>query len=263
MRRILANSVWMVAILCCLGSGKAAVANSYIAPFASVQFSERPLILVSGNLYGIYVNTIYQSANLGNAGLDFNVFERALTGLYNLILAHKATISNVLTIVDYTKSSCSKRLWIIDLKQMKLVLQTWVAHGEGSGLDMANSFSNKFSSYKSSLGFYVTGQIYKGKHGRSLRLLGMDEGFNDNALSREIVLHAAPYVGRGAIKEMGRLGRSQGCPAVSPKVVKKIIELVKGQSVIYVNGNDDQYNSRYLDQNLATTFAVSNSTERF
>src|SRR5471030_3135189 len=99
----------------------------------------------------------------------------------------------MLTVIDFTKSSREKRMWIIDVANKELILHTWVAHGEGSGMDMANRFSDKVSSYQSSVGFYLTNEIYFGKHGRSLRLGGLDAGFNTNARRREIVVHAADY----------------------------------------------------------------------
>ena len=160
-----------------------------------------------------YVSNIYQAANLQQAGLNSNVFQKALTGYFNLKIANKLPQnSSVITVVDFSKSSHEKRMWIIDLLNKQLLLHTWVAHGQGSGNDMATDFSNDNESHQSSLGFYLTDDIYIGKHGRSLRLDGMDEGFNSNARARDIVVHAADYVCQGAINQMGRIGRSFGCP---------------------------------------------------
>jgi hypothetical protein len=145
-------------------------------------------------------------------------------------------------------------MWIVDLINKELILNTWVAHGNGSGDDMANYFSNQNDSHASSLGFYVADDVYHGKHGRSLRLNGMDAGFNDNARSRSIVLHAAPYVSQSTITQLGRLGRSEGCPAVSPKVAGKVINTIKGKTVLFINGNDSNYTSRYLDDEIAANY---------
>jgi hypothetical protein len=145
-------------------------------------------------------------------------------------------------------------MWIVDLINKDLVLNTWVAHGNGSGGDVPEYFSNASDSHASSLGFYITEGIYNGKHGRSLKLNGMDAGFNDNARTRSIVVHAAPYVSQGSIEQLGRLGRSEGCPAVSPKIAKKVINTIKGGSVLFINGNDSSYTSKYLNADVATNY---------
>ena len=202
-----------------------------------------------------YMEEIYNTAQLNDAGLDLSVFQKAVTGYFNLKATNKVPqYSSVITIVDLAKSSRTKRMWIVDLINKELLLNTWVAHGNGSGDDMANHFSNEIESHASSLGFYIADDIYNGKHGRSLRLDGMDEGFNDNARSRAIVIHAAPYVSPKAINQLGRLGRSEGCPAVSPKVAAKVINTIKGKSVLFINGNDSSYSSKYLDEDIATNY---------
>jgi hypothetical protein len=202
-----------------------------------------------------YLDEIYNNAQLSNAGLDLAVFQKAVTGYFNLKAANKVPqYSSIITIVDLAKSSCTKRMWIVDLINKELVLNTWVAHGNGSGNDMANYFSNENDSHASSLGFYVADDVYHGKHGRSLRLNGMDVGFNDNARSRSIVLHAAPYVSQSTINQLGRLGRSEGCPAISPKVAGKVINTIKGKTVLFINGNDSNYTSQYLNQEVAAKY---------
>lgn len=202
-----------------------------------------------------YLEDIYNTAQLNETGLDMAVFQKAVTGYFNLKAANKVPqYSSIITIVDLAKSSCTKRMWIVDLINKDLVLNTWVAHGNGSGGDVPEYFSNANDSHASSLGFYVTEGIYNGKHGRSLKLNGMDPGFNDNARARSIVVHAAPYVSQGSIDQLGRLGRSEGCPAVSPKVAKKVINTIKGGSVLFINGNDRNYTSKYLDSNVATNY---------
>lgn len=210
----------------------------------------------ASQLFTQYVGNIYEAANLQASGLDEAVFKKAITGYYNLKVSNKlSSNSSVITIVDLAKSSCTKRLWIVDLQKKALVLNTWVAHGQRSGDDMARHFSNDFESYESSLGFYVTDNVYTGKHGRSLRLNGMDEGFNNHANERDIVLHAASYVSPGTINALGRLGRSQGCPAVAPEVADRIIDTIKGRTVLFINGNDDSYTSKYLNPDMAARFA--------
>jgi hypothetical protein len=218
--------------------------------------------ITSKDLFSQYLEDIYNNAQLGDAGLDIAVFQKAVTGFYNLKAANKVPqYSSVITIVDLAKSSCTKRMWIVDLINKELVLNTWVAHGNSSGDDVANHFSNSNESHASSLGFYIADNVYNGKHGRSLHLDGMDAGFNDNARSRSIVVHAAPYVSQGAINHLGRLGRSEGCPAVSPKVIGKVISTIKGKTVLFINGNDNNYMSKYLDEDIAAHYVYPAGNE--
>ena len=208
-----------------------------------------------------YVDNIYESAHLQQSGLTFNVFKKALTGFINLKIADKLPeSSSMLTIIDFTKSSCEKRMWIIDVLNKSLVLKTWVAHGNGSGMDMASCFSDKINSFKSSVGFYLTDDVYYGKHGRSLKLDGLDPGFNENARAREIVVHAADYVGQNVIDEHGRLGRSQGCPAVAPEVADQVIDAIKDKTVMFINGNARHYSSKYLDEAQAANFVADSNS---
>jgi hypothetical protein len=211
-----------------------------------------------------YISNIYESAHLQESGLEFNVFKKAETGFINLKSENKLPQNcSMLTVIDYTKSSCEKRMWIIDVVNKELVLNTWVAHGRGSGKEIANRFSDKMSSFKSSLGFYLTEGVYYGKHGRSLRLDGMDAGFNTNAHAREIVVHAADYVGQSIIEQQGRLGCSQGCPAVAPEVADQVIDAIKDKTVIFINGNSSHYSSKYLDEELAANFVASDSNNNY
>jgi len=211
--------------------------------------------LSSKELFAQYLDEVYNTAQLHNAGLDLNIFQKAVTGYFNLKASNKIPqYSSIITIVDLAKSSCKKRMWIVDLINKELILNTWVAHGNGSGDDIADRFSNENDSHASSLGFYVTDGVYNGKHGRSLKLDGMDAGFNDNARARSIVIHAAKYVSPGTINALGRLGRSEGCPAVSPKVAGTVINTLKGKTVLFINGNDDAYSSKYLDGEVAANY---------
>lgn len=206
-------------------------------------------------LYSAYLTNIYETANLYATGLNAEVFYKAVTGFYNLKKnAPVRDDSSVITIVDFNQPSHSKRMWIIDLQNANLLMNTWVAHGQGSGEDMPNQFSNIDSSHQSSLGFYLTGEIYLGKHGRSLRLDGMDASFNSNARQRDIVIHGADYVSQQMINSCGRLGRSFGCPAVAPELTASIINLIKDKTVLFINGPDSRYNSKYLDQDFAANY---------
>lgn len=203
---------------------------------------------------------IYQEANLEAEGLRFDVFEKAYVGYLNLHGAGQAVSeSSILSIADFNQSSKSKRLWIVDLKNPELLLNTWVSHGRGSGGEMATRFSNTNNSHQSSLGFYLTGEVYYGKHGRSLRLDGMDAGFNDNARQRAIVLHGATYVSQSAIRSLNRLGLSHGCPAVPVELTDEIIDIIKNKSVLYIHADDPVYQSVYLDNEKASRTLIAST----
>lgn len=216
-------------------------------------------LLTADSIYMNHVNSLYASTHLKEAGLSFPVFEKAITGFYNLKKAGQLSNKSILTIADFDQSSTKKRLYIIDLAKKEILLNTWVAHGQRSGNDEAINFSNKNDSFTSSLGFYVTGEVYKGMHGKSLKLDGMDLGFNDNARSRSIVVHGAPYVSAGTINALGRLGRSQGCPAVAPEVADKVINTIEDKTVLFINKSVGTYSSKYLNEPLAANFALDTS----
>ncbi|MFD0941806.1 murein L,D-transpeptidase catalytic domain family protein [Pedobacter boryungensis] len=210
--------------------------------------------------YVKHVNGLYNAIHLKEAGLSFPIFEKALTGFYNLKKSGQLSDKSILTIADFDQSSVSKRLYIIDLDKKEILLNTWVAHGQRSGDNEATHFSNTKDSFSSSLGFYVTGEVYRGIHGRSLKLDGMDQGFNDHARSRSIVVHGAAYVSEGTINALGRLGRSQGCPAVAPEVADEVINTIGDKTVLFINKSIPTYSSKYLDETLAANFAVDSTT---
>lgn len=160
-------------------------------------------------------------------------FSVALEG-FQLLKEKGIVKKNILTLVDFSLSSTAKRLWVIDLDQNKVLFQTLVAHGKNTGEDFAKTFSNKAESYQSSLGFYVTAEIYNGKHGLSLKLDGLQKGLNDKARERAVVMHGADYVSESFIKQNKRLGRSQGCPAVPVEMNEKIINVIKDKSCLFI-----------------------------
>lgn len=154
----------------------------------------------------------------------------------------------ILTIVDYADPSTEPRMVVFDLKSNTVLFQTLVAHGMNSGGNIPHAFSDDPSSHESSLGLYVTQQTYDGHHGYSLRLNGLEKGFNDNARSREIVVHSANYVSEQFAEDHGRLGRSWGCFAVSPKVATPIINTIKDGTLLFAYYPDQNWlqNSSYL-----------------
>ena len=177
---------------------------------------------------------VFEKLQLERLGLSKEALEFAFKGYRNLV--NKGALKNpdIITICDFSQSSTSKRLYVIDLKNYELLLNTYVAHGKNSGLDYAEKFSNNQDSHESSLGFYVTENTYVGGHGLSLRLNGLDVGFNDNALERSIVVHGSAYVGDSRKNNGSFMGRSYGCPAVPQKQVKKLINSIKNGSCLFI-----------------------------
>jgi hypothetical protein len=164
---------------------------------------------------------------------NFESFSAALEGFQ--ALKNKGLIQkDILTLIDFSKSANTKRLWVIDLKAHKILFNTLVAHGRNTGEEYAQAFSNAAESFKSSLGFYATGEIYKGKHGLSLKLDGLEKGINDHARERAVVVHGADYVSQSFIKGNKRLGRSQGCPAIPVEMNEKIINVIKDKSCLFI-----------------------------
>src|SRR5688500_2516886 len=147
----------------------------------------------------------------------------------------------LLTVIDYSLPSTQPRLWVFNVAEKKLLFQELVAHGKNSGGNRPNFFSNSSGSLATSLGLFVTGGTYVGSNGYSLRLKGLEEGVNDMAFDRAIVMHGAPYVSREAIRALGRLGRSWGCPAVRREIARKLIDTVRGGSPIFAYYPDDNW----------------------
>lgn len=184
---------------------------------------------------------IYASMNLNAQGLDPKAFEYAWRGYHNLVKKGVIHKRSVLSICDFSQSSRDKRMYVIDVQHRKLLYRTYVAHGQNSGDEYATSFSNDPDSYKSSLGFYVTMRTYLGHNGLSLKLNGVDPGYNDMALKRQIVLHGSSYVSAKYMKDYGELGTSLGCPALPTAVSGEIIHVVKGGSCLFIYHPTPQY----------------------
>ena len=177
---------------------------------------------------------IYSNLHKNNLAIPkLESFKKALKGFYEM--KEKGFIKkDILTLIDFSLSSNTKRLWVIDLATNTILYNSLVAHGRNTGEEFANSFSNAAESFKSSLGFYATGEIYNGKHGMSLKLDGLEKGINDNARNRGIVMHAADYVSNFFIKAHNRLGRSQGCPALPSEITTEIINKIKDKSCLFI-----------------------------
>lgn len=177
---------------------------------------------------------IYDSLKLEELGLNEKAFQYAYVGFTTLRNKGKLKNTNIISIADFSQSSCKKRLYIIDLTEMKVIKNTYVAHGRGSGSEFASSFSNIPQSHKSSLGFYITGNTYKGQHGLSLQINGIEKGINDKALARRIVVHGSKYVGEGFLETNPFTGRSFGCPAVPQDETEDIINTIKEGSCLFI-----------------------------
>jgi hypothetical protein len=172
------------------------------------------------------------AAVAADSGLRPEVLDLALRAHERAVAAHQTT-SPVMTVIDYSLPSRERRLWVLDLEQGTVLARELVAHGKRTGDDIARNFSDAQGSYQSSLGTFVTGETYQGKHGLSLRLKGLDQGLNSHAEARGIVVHAAEYVNQAIVAQLGRLGRSEGCPALNPGVAGRIIGLIKGGTVVF------------------------------
>ena len=184
---------------------------------------------------------IYNNIGLASFGLPKVAFSLAMKGFSKLRERGMIGTDSIITIIDFSKSSRQKRLYVIDLKNQDVVFNTVVAHGRNSGGEYARSFSNKPSSNKSSLGFYITEGTYSGGNGYSLKLQGAERGVNDKALARAIVMHGADYANEEYIDGKRYLGRSFGCPAVPQKYHKKIIDTIKDGNCLFVYYPDQTY----------------------
>jgi hypothetical protein len=183
---------------------------------------------------------IWQECGLQNE-LDPKVVEMAIEG-YKKIRGKRN--SETLTIIDFSKPSHKERLYVCDLKNKKLLFKTFVAHGKNSGKLYARNFSNKPESNKSCLGFFLTGVVYKGNLGNSLIIKGLENGINDNAQQRHIVMHPSKFVNQKTIKSRGMIGRSLGCPAIPEDLSDDIINKIKGGSCVFVYADDKNYRSK-------------------
>jgi hypothetical protein len=190
----------------------------------------------------------FTSARAAPAGLEPAVLELALGAVSCAIGSGAVSRPETLTVIDYSRPSTEERLWVFNLATGALLHAELVAHGQGTGGNLAARFSNTPDSHQSSLGLFVTDAPYVGKHGYSLRLRGLEPGINDRAWERAIVVHGAEYVSRASIASLGRLGRSWGCPAVRPAVARNMIDTIKGGGLVFAYFPDPEWlaGSRFL-----------------
>jgi hypothetical protein len=205
-----------------------------------------------------HLKDLYASCQLKQKGLSYEVFRLGMLGYYNM-KQKEILRKGIISIVDFEKPSTEQRLWIIDVNNKKLLYHSLVAHGKKSGENKATTFSNCQSSNMSSVGFYVTRNTYSGKHGLSLVIDGLDEKYNSNAKSRAVVIHSADYVSEEFIKCNGRLGRSQGCPAIPVENHVEVINTLKDGTALFIHSPCVHYSSSLLDEQVAIkTFSTMN-----
>jgi len=177
---------------------------------------------------------VYDELQLSSIGLSEKAFGCAYKGYQYLVKKQRLANGGILAICDFSQSSNNKRLYVIDLVNNKVLLTSYVAHGRGSGSEYAMHFSNRSRSHQSSLGFYITSSTYYGEHGLSLRLKGLEPGFNNLAMKRNIVIHGAAYISSEYLNTNKFMGRSYGCPAVPKDDCCEIIDLLKNGSCFFV-----------------------------
>ena len=173
----------------------------------------------------------FEAASRGS--IQDNVLDLALNAASCAVRSGKVNNPRTLTVIDYSRPSSEKRMWVYDLKTRNLLYEELVAHGQGSGGDVPDTFSNEPETHRTSLGLFATDTPYVGKNGYSLRLDGLDAGVNDRARERAIVIHGAPYVSETFVQANGRLGRSWGCPAIRPEVARQMIDRIKGGGLVF------------------------------
>jgi len=199
---------------------------------------------------------LFSEMQLADIGLSEQVFQTALKGFSELENESKLQNPSIITIIDFSQSSNKKRMYVLDLVRKKILFNTYVAHGRNTGEEYAQHFSNETGSLKSSLGFYITENSAIGsKVGLSLIIKGVEKGFNDHALQREIIMHGASYATEAFIRKNGRLGRSFGCPSVPPELIKPISETIKGGTCLFIYSPDDNYLCKSPVLHQATTTA--------
>jgi hypothetical protein len=181
-------------------------------------------------------------------GLEPEVLRHALAAM-QCAVNNGAAPARRLAVIDYSRPSAERRLWLFDLEQQRLLLHDFVAHGRRSGENFATEFSNALGSHQSSLGLFRTAESYSGKHGYSLRMDGLEPGINDLARERAIVIHAADYVNPQLVTSQGRIGRSLGCPAVRPEIARMVIDQLKGGQFMFAWYPDQHWmrSSAYLN----------------
>jgi hypothetical protein len=193
--------------------------------------------------------TVMSDAAGSRSGISPHVLQLALGAVSCAVNSRAIDTPRTLTVIDYSLPSTEPRLWVFDVPRGKVLFKELVAHGRNTGENMATSFSDAMNSRQTSLGLFVTRDTYVGSNGYSLRLNGLEPGFNASALERAIVMHGAPYVDAALAKQQGRIGRSWGCPALRTAIARDVIDTVRGGGVIFSYYPDQDWlsSSRFLN----------------
>jgi L,D-transpeptidase catalytic domain len=210
-------------------------------PIAATQTVNFPNTETDPIFFEDSIRHLYHAIKLEEYGLSYEVFRYGMIGYYSLEQEQKLSAKKIISVIDFTKPSTEKRFYTIDLEKREVKFYTYVSHGKNTGDNSATSFSNVIHSNQSSLGFYITAETYVGTKGYSLKLDGQDKGYNDNMRARAVVMHEADYVSETWIKRYGRLGRSQGCPALPKEISKEVINTIKNRTLIFAYSDDLGY----------------------
>ena len=219
-----------------VSTSTAVVAATYHIPvLTSSNFKKFTYSITSMNAAAAVKLAIVDKAPDFNASAEAKkAFEYAWRGYHNLLKTGQLKRTNVLTVCDFTQKSSNKRLYVIDIAHKKLLFNTYVSHGMNSGVEYATSFSNRPNSFKSSLGFFITSKTYLGRNGLSLKVRGIEKGYNDLAAKRHIVLHGADYISPEYLRDNGEMGRSLGCTAMPNAMSPKIIRTIRNGSCLFI-----------------------------
>lgn len=226
-------------------------------------FSIAALLLTAISIPSAYADSLSAALVKAAPGANAKVIGLAVRAT-QCSIAQGTAPAQRLAIIDYSLPSTEQRLWVFDLKKRKLLFHELVAHGRNSGENMAVNFSNQNESFATSLGLYRTQQSYVGQNGYSLRMEGLEPGFNDNAFDRAIVIHGAPYVSPVLARANGRIGRSLGCPAVRPAIAHRLIDSMKDGQLLFSYYPDQRWlrSSSYINCGSGTVAAAAKSTVR-
>ena len=240
------NFIIYITFIVCLVMGAAGISTLHAQKIADKPIADTSVRVAAIN------KDIFDSLRLGRLGLGRVAYDYAMIGYTRLKTKGLLANSSILSIIDFSLSSAKKRLFVLDMKNYKLLFVTYVAHGKNSGTSQALYFSNEAESFKSSIGFYLTGNTYSGAHGFSMKLKGYEAGYNDKAEERAIVVHSADYVSEALIKQQGFIGRSLGCPALAPEIYKQVINKIRNRSCLFIYGASGNYieNSGMLKQKV-------------
>jgi hypothetical protein len=227
------------------GLSDVAFAESRTAPASSTLATAKPVNVVQLANFGLAI----EPTKATEAGVSANVMDLALRA--TACAASSGAIAAApptLTVIDYSLPSTEPRLWVFDMATGDLLFKELVAHGRNTGENLARNFSNEMDSRQTSIGLFVTDDTYVGSNGYSLRLDGLDEGFNDHARERAIVMHGASYVDPQLAATQGRIGRSWGCPALRTAIASKVIDTIRDGGIVFSYYPDQQWlrSSRFL-----------------